>query len=154
MINEVTSHLHPILVHFPIAFITLAVLKDFWSAFFKKVNFQAERGMWLWIFAALSAWLSVSTGPEEMARGNTTFLHIHDQLAILTSWLVTIVAIFRIYSTYFNKKELFNKLKFLYLIFSLASLILVLSVGYYGGKMVYTDGINVKVHNKLVNPPK
>ncbi|MGG2027656.1 DUF2231 domain-containing protein [Gottfriedia sp. S16(2024)] len=54
MINEVTSHLHPILVHFPIAFITLAVLKDFWSAFFKKVNFQADHGMWLWIFAALS----------------------------------------------------------------------------------------------------
>ncbi|PGM56104.1 hypothetical protein [Bacillus sp. AFS053548] len=81
-------------------------------------------------------------------------MHIHDQLAILTSWLVTIVAAFRIYSTYFKKKELFSKLNFLYLIFSLVSLILVLSVGYYGGKMVYIDGINVKVHNKLVNPPK
>ena len=41
-----------------------------------------------------------------------------------------------------------------YLLVSLVTCGLVLGTGYYGGKMVYSDGVGVKVNGEAVHPPK
>ncbi|GMK40304.1 hypothetical protein PCCS19_33600 [Paenibacillus sp. CCS19] len=152
MLTEITSHLHPILVHFPIALIAIAVGYDLVYAIMHR-SLPPKQGLWLWLIAAVSAWLAVSTGPEEDAYGNTTFLDIHSMLADATAWVVTALTAFRLFMHYRNK-QIAKATLALYLVISIASLGLVLGTGYYGGKMVYSDGVGVKVNGQDVNPSK
>ncbi|WP_416826547.1 DUF2231 domain-containing protein [Ectobacillus polymachus] len=153
MFQEITTHIHPILVHFPIALITVAVLYDVWIAW-KKDEFKPSKGLALWIVVVISAWLAVWTGPEDAARGNTIYISLHSKLADLTALFVTLLTVYRIWAGVTKRKDLFKKFVVPYLVVSIASLILVYSVGYFGGKMVYSDGVGVKVNDTLVNPPK
>ncbi|MFD3448200.1 DUF2231 domain-containing protein [Microbacteriaceae bacterium 4G12] len=153
MINEVINHIHPIMVHMPIAMIIIAFLYDVWIAI-RNGRLVPSKGIGLWIVAAIGAWLSVATGPEDFARGNTNFLEIHSTLADITSIVASIIVVVRIVLVVKGSQEFLKKALIPYLLLSALSLVLVLSTGYYGGKMVYSDGIGVKVNNTLVNPPK
>ncbi|MGV3465139.1 MAG: DUF2231 domain-containing protein [Heyndrickxia sp.] len=151
MINEIISHLHPIVVHFPIVIITLAALYDLLFAVIKRK--ASPNGHWLWLLAFLSAWLAIGTGPEHDARGNTNIFHYHDTLATITTWLTFLVAAFRIFFM-IKKKELVKQWLAIGTILSIICAVGILSVGYFGGKMVYDQGIGVKMNGKYVNPPK
>jgi uncharacterized membrane protein len=153
MLNEVIQHIHPIIVHFPIAIITIAFLYDVFNAF-REGAFLPERGLALWMVAVIGAWISVGTGPEEQAYGNTSYLGIHSTLANTTSIIVSVIAAYRLWFSITNRKALFQKLKYLYLIISIIAVVFIFSVGYFGGKMVYDDGVGVKVKNTYVNPPR
>jgi len=151
MINEIFSHIHPIVVHFPIVIITLAALYDLLFAIIKRK--ASPKGHWLWLLAFLSAWLAVGTGPEHDARGNTNIFHYHDTLATITTWLTFLVAAFRIFFV-IKKKEMGKQWLAIGTILSIVCAVGILSVGYFGGKMVYDQGIGVKIDGKYVNPPK
>ncbi|MFP5107522.1 DUF2231 domain-containing protein [Neobacillus sp. C211] len=61
-------HIHPIMVHFPIALIIIATCYDlFWLV--TKRRFSPKKGFWT--IAFISAWIAIGTGPEHDARGNT-----------------------------------------------------------------------------------
>ncbi|WP_314590036.1 DUF2231 domain-containing protein [Paenibacillus terrigena] len=153
MISEIFNHLHPIIVHFPIAIIVIALCYDV-IQIMKNRALMPKQGIWLWLTAALGAWLSVATGPEDDARGNTTYLDIHSTLADLTAWVVTLLVVWRLWQTLRGNRPFTKFILVSYLILSIASCALVLGTGYYGGKMVYSDGIGVKVNGTDVNPPK
>ncbi|MBD3919331.1 hypothetical protein H8B09_11245 [Paenibacillus sp. PR3] len=150
--NEITSHLHPILVHFPIALITAGVIYDLILAFSRK-QLPLRQGLWIWMTAACAAWLSVATGPEDDSRGNTTYLDIHSTLADVTAWVVTLLVIARLYMLFRGRDKLVRAALAIYLVVAIAACGLVLGTGYYGGKMVYDNGIGVKVNGIEVNPP-
>ena len=153
MFNEIFTHLHPIVVHFPIVMITVALLYDLVMAIWKR-SLSPKSGLWLWLVAAASAYLSVATGPEDDARGNTTYLDIHSMLADITAWAVTILVIFRLWMLWKDNRPIIKGILVVYLLVSIASCTLVLATGFYGGKMVYTDGVGVKVNGTAVNPSK
>ena len=114
----------------------------------------AKNGLWLWLAAVAGAWLSVATGPEEDARGNTIYLDIHSTLADFTAWAVTILVVFRLWMFWSENRPIIKGILIGYLLISVASCTLVLATGFYGGKMVYTDGVGVKVNGTAVNPSK
>ncbi|MFC3747051.1 DUF2231 domain-containing protein [Paenibacillus sp. GCM10012306] len=151
--NDILNHMHPILVHFPIVLITIGLLYDL-TISIRRRALPLNQGIWIWIIAALSAWLSVATGPEEDARGNTSLLEIHSTLADVTAWLTTILVVIRLFMMLRGKQSFVKFSLVIYLAFAVASCALVLGTGYYGGKMVYDNGIGVKVNGTLVNPPK
>lgn len=153
MLNEVLNHTHPILVHFPIVLITVGLAYDLIVSIRKRA-LPLKQGIWIWLAAVLSAWLSVATGPEEDAHGNTAFLETHSTLADITAWVVSILAAARLFMMLRGKQSFVKIPLVLYLAFALASCALVLGTGYYGGKMVYDNGIGVKVNGNSVNPPK
>lgn len=152
MFQEVFSHIHPIMVHFPIALIIIATCYDlFWII--KNRKLSPKQGLWIWILAFISAWIAVGTGPDHDARGNTNVFHFHENLADLTTVLAFIVVAFRAFFIY-KKKELLRSSLVAYCLLSLLCSVSILSVGYFGGKMVYDQGVGVKMHGKYVNPPK
>ncbi|WP_127495527.1 DUF2231 domain-containing protein [Paenibacillus glycanilyticus] len=153
MLNEIVDHSHPILVHFPIVLITIAVLHDLIVSI-RRGSLPLKQGLWIWVGAALSAWLSVATGPEEDARGNTAFLETHSTLADITAWVVSIMVVVRLLLLLRGKQSFAKLTLVIYLVVAIVSCGLVLGTGYYGGKMVYEDGIGVKVNDVMVNPPK
>jgi uncharacterized membrane protein len=152
VIQEVLAHIHPIVVHFPIALIVIAACYDLISILVKR-RLSAKQGFWLWVFAFLTAWLAVGTGPGEAARGITNLIHYHSKLADVTTALAFVMVVFRGFLM-FIKKETPLSLLILYSLLSLMCMIAVLSTGYYGGEMVYDQGIGVKMNGKYVNPPK
>lgn len=152
MFQEVFAHIHPIMVHFPIAIILVATLYDFFLAITKK-QVSPKRGYWLWLIAFLSAWIAVGTGPEEDARGNTNVFEYHQNLADLTTIIAFVVVAVRTFFIW-KKKDFVRVSLALYLILSLLTTAGILSVGYFGGKMVYDQGVGVKMDGKYVNPPK
>ncbi|MEJ9151253.1 DUF2231 domain-containing protein [Bacillus smithii] len=151
MFHEVITHMHPIVVHFPIVLIIFATLYDLFFAIFKRE--PAPKGNWIWFVAFLSAWITVGTGPGENARGNTNLFKYHDKLANLTTILTFLNVAYRVFFMVKRKKVVRQWLA-INCILSVLCTIGILSVGYYGGKMVYDQGIGVKVHGKFVNPPK
>ncbi|RED54731.1 DUF2231 domain-containing protein [Cohnella lupini] len=151
--SEILDHAHPILVHFPIAIITAAVIYDLAVAIWRR-SLPLKQGLWLWLVAAASAWLAVATGPEDDVRGNTSFLEIHSMLADVTAWVVSILAAARLLMLIRGKISIVKIWLVAYLIIAIASCGLVLGTGYYGGKMVYDDGVGVKVNGTRVNPPR
>jgi uncharacterized membrane protein len=152
MFQEVFSHIHPIMVHFPIAIIIIATIYDFLLMITKR-RVSPKQGFWLWVLAFFSAWIAVGTGPDHDARGNTNVFHYHENLADLTTILAFIVAAVRLFFMY-KKKEFYKFSLVVYCILSLLCTVSVLSVGYFGGKMVYDQGVGVKMNGKYVNPPK
>ena len=99
MFQEVFSHIHPIMVHFPIAIIIIATIYDFLLMITKR-KVSPKQGFWLWVLAFFSAWIAVGTGPDHDARGNTNVFHYHEQLADLTTVLAFIVAAVRLLFMY------------------------------------------------------
>jgi uncharacterized membrane protein len=152
MFQEVFSHIHPIMVHFPIALIIIATCYDIILMITKR-KISPKQGLWLWILAFLSAWIAVGTGPEEDARGNTNVFHYHSQLADVTTFIAFIVVAVRVFFMV-KKKEFVRFSLVVYCILALLCTVSVLSVGYFGGKMVYDQGVGVKMDGKYVNPPK
>ncbi len=150
--EEVLSHIHPIIVHFPIVIIILAVFYDLYLIFIKR-TFSAKKGYVLWVIAFVAAWIAVGTGPEEDARGNTNVFHLHENLAHLTTIVAFLVTALRSFFIW-KKKEMTKRWLAVYLVLSIAAAGGILGVGYYGGKMVYDQGVGVKIHGKYVNPPK
>lgn len=151
MFNEVLSHIHPIVVHFPIALIIIASCYDlFWIITKRKLS--PKNGFWLWVIAFISAWIAVGTGPEDDARGNTNVFEYHQNLADAATVLSFLVVAFRSYFI-FKKKEILRSLLVVYCLLSLITSVAILSVGYFGGKMVYDQGVGVKMDGKYVNPP-
>lgn len=152
MLQDILNHPHPILVHFPIVLITAGVLYDLIVSIRQRA-LPIKQGLWIWLAAALSAWLAVATGPEDDARGNTSFLDMHSTLADLTAWMISILIAARLYLLLRGKTSLIKFTLALYLAVAIASCASVLATGYYGGKMVYDNGIGVKVDGAPVNPP-
>ncbi|NHM33086.1 DUF2231 domain-containing protein [Neobacillus terrae] len=152
MFQEVFSHIHPIMVHFPIALIIIATIYDLFCII-KNRRLSPKQGFWLWAFAFISAWIAVGTGPEHDARGNTNIFENHQNLADITTVLAFLVTAFRGFFI-FKKKEFLKATLVIYFLLSLITSAAILSVGYYGGKMVYDQGVGVKMHGKYVNPPK
>ncbi|TCS93957.1 DUF2231 domain-containing protein [Hazenella coriacea] len=150
MIEEIITHLHPIFVHFPIAFIIIGVIYDFFLVW-KNRAIQPSKGFGLWCVAALGTILAVITGPEDLAHGNTDLIEIHEKLGNITMWLTLLMIVLRLWVWY--QMNTFKRfLLTTYLILSLLIGTLVSVTGFYGGKMVYNQGVGVKVNGNYVNP--
>src|SRR5947207_2520746 len=118
-----------------------------------KRKVSPKQGLWLWVIAFLSAWIAIGTGPEHDARGNTNVFGYHEKLADVATLLSFPVVAARVFFMV-KKKELVRFSLVVYCILSLLCTVSILSVGYFGGKMVYDQGVGVKMDGKYVNPPK
>jgi uncharacterized membrane protein len=151
MISEIVKHIHPIIVHFPITLIFVGAIFDTVITI-KNRKIHARKGLWIWCAALLGVFLAVFTGPDEDARGNTTLLRMHEDFADLTMWLMIALCTWRIWFA-LTKKEFKRIALSGYLILTLGCAASVAATGYYGGMMVYDQGIGVSVNGKSVNPP-
>jgi uncharacterized membrane protein len=154
MFSEITSHLHPIIVHFPIALIVVCVAFDLYRVI-RKGDFSPKDGLVLWVIAALSAGIAVASGPDEEARGITTLIHTHSTLANITLWLAILAVVIRLFVWRIKSQtKMSGVVLTAYMLVSVLSAGGVLATGYFGGAMVYDQGVGVKMNGKYVNPPK
>ena len=133
-----TSHLHPMLVHFPIALVALGFLADLLAMYFKKEVCLTKFGFYLLITGTLAALAAVFTGvffTSEMAGAAGNVQKSHEFFAILTLCVLVVTSVLRIFLVTTKKEN--AKLKWLaFALYGLAA-IFVCITGFFGGNLVY-----------------
>jgi uncharacterized membrane protein len=137
MIN--TYHIHPMVVHFPIALIIAGFTFDLVYIFYKKEICFSKAGFYLMILGALAAIVAFTTGhlfTSEITEGDAlnTYL-LHKNGGLFTLIFISLALIVRIYLV-ITKKEASN-FKWLSFILYLMAFLAVSFTGFMGGTMVY-----------------
>lgn len=134
-----TSHLHPMIVHFPVALIIAGFVADLSALFFTSEKCLSKAGFYLMVLGALSAiaaWLTGQLFTSEPLRGEiVTVFSRHKTLALITMLTMIAGASLRIYLVIKKKEE--TKLKWIVFFLYLTGFIAVSVTGFLGGIMVY-----------------
>jgi uncharacterized membrane protein len=134
-----TDHLHPIIVHFPVALITVGFFVEVVSLFFKSEKCLSKTGFYLMVLgslAAIAGWSSGHLFTEAPTQGEILNIYLkHKTGALVTMILIVAGTIFRIWLMMGKKEE--TGLKWIAFGFYLMSFIAVAYTGFMGGSMVY-----------------
>jgi len=109
-----TSHLHPMLVHFPIALVAIGFLAEFAFLLFKKEVCLTKMGLYLLVIGTLAAcatWLSGDLFTSEMSGAAGEIRETHELLATIT--VVLLIATLVLRSALLFKKSENTKLHLL-----------------------------------------
>ena len=143
-----TSHLHPMIVHFPIALVMVGFLFDAVSFFFKK-DFFSKAGFYLLILGTLgviAAYFSGQYAGSGITEAGTLkeALETHEEAAELTLWLMTGAALVRI--AFVLLKKYSGALKGVAFALFLLGVISIVRTGAYGGELVYKHAAGVQLN--------
>ena len=132
-----TSHFHPMLVHFPIAIITIGFLFDILSLIIKKDPCLSKTGYWLEIIGMAGAIFAFGSGyfftsPMEGEAG--IMREKHEFFATFTLISIIVATLFRIVITYLNKDA--TNLKYMSVGLFFIAFVFVSITGYLGGILV------------------
>lgn len=133
-----TSHLHPLIVHFPIALLIIGFVADTVYMLYKKDVCLSKVGFYLMLAGTLGAIAAVLSGnffTEDMSGSVEAVRERHETFANITMYVMIVASILRIYLVYNGKAESKAGLG-VYLLY----LIGVITVGYtgmLGGTMVF-----------------
>ncbi len=134
-------HIHPAVVHFPIALFVTAFVFEAISLGGKKESFH-QAAKYVFIFASLMTLLAVQTGLWELQKYKLhhPVARTHQNFAFLTLGLslaaVSLLFLERRFSVKFSR--------FTFLILSGIIVVFVLTAAYNGGRLVYEYGIGVE----------
>jgi len=150
------THLHPMIVHFPIALLIVGFLSDIVGLLTKR-DFFTQTGFYLFILGALGVIAAFITGGmagngivEEGALKQA--LGTHEGAATLTVWVVSIAVVFRI--ALFLLKKFSGVLKMVSLVLGLLAVMAIARTGYYGGELVYKHAAGVQLDFGFGTNPK
>lgn len=132
-----TSHFHPMLVHFPIAIITVGFLFDFLALLVKKDPCLSRTGYWLEIIGMVGAIFAFGSGyffTGEMEGEAGIMRDKHELFATLTLVSIIVATMFRVVVNYLNKET--TNMKYVSLGLFFISMVFVSVTGYLGGTLV------------------
>lgn len=143
-----STPLHPVLVHFPIALISLGIVTQFlalWKKdFFDKVTLLLlSTGFVMGVFSYLTGEAAEEFAENTWGEGIETYLEPHETYALATLVIIGVVVVLKMINHY--KKIPFSLP--LILILCIAGAFTLTLTGHYGGKMVYEqDPTNVQIN--------
>lgn len=140
-------HLHPMIVHFPIALLIVGFLSDIVGLAIKR-EFFSQVGFLMLVLGTLgliTAYLSGQQAGDGITEAGALkqALETHEGSATLTLWVVIIAAIFRISLVLFKKYKGAFKMVSLTLFF--LGVLALARTGYYGGELVYKHAAGVQL---------
>jgi uncharacterized membrane protein len=134
-----TAHLHPMIVHFPVALITVGFIAEVVSLFFKSEKCLSKTGLYLMVLGTLAAIAAWSTGQlftNEPTQGEiVSIFERHETGALITMILMIIGSVFRLWLVMTKKEE--TRLKWVAFSIYFLGFAAVTFTGFMGGTMVY-----------------
>lgn len=132
------DHVHPMLVHFPIALIYVGFLCESVYLFFRKEPLLFEAGFWLLCIGAVSVAAAYASGAlltKELYGAAGDIQSSHELFAEITTISALVGAAFKIYLKTEKKED--SNLKWIAFAIYLFAVVTVSITGYYGGVLVY-----------------
>jgi uncharacterized membrane protein len=136
---------HPIIVHFAIALLSIAIITDLIYLITKKENLK-DISTYLFVLGTLSAIAAVLTGHQaEEAVVKTpqveTLISSHENSGEITMWIFIVLTASRFF---YLKFKLFEKpVKWFYYVIGIIAFSFLLRTGILGGEMVYIHGVGI-----------
>jgi len=133
-----TAHLHPLIVHFPIALLIVGFVADTVYMLYKKEACLSKIGFYLMLTGTLGTIAAVLSGnffTEEMSGTAESIRERHETLANITMYLMIVASILRIILVKKGKAESIAGLG-VYILY-LIGVILVGYTGLLGGTLVF-----------------
>jgi len=132
-----TSHIHPMVVHFPIALIMVGFLFEFVSLFLKKEPCFSKTALYLMVLGTLGAGVALTSGylfTSALTEGEVAKIYIwHRTGAIIALIIMTIACTVRIYVA----KKTSSPLKWIAFGLYFLGTLAISFTGFMGGTMVY-----------------
>jgi uncharacterized membrane protein len=132
-----TSHLHPMLVHFPIALIIVGFMIEAVSLYWKKRIYLPDFSFYLLLTGTLAAIFTLLSGTfftSEMSGSAQEIQEIHELFAWISVGLLVGTLVFRIIIKTKHKETGLKWVAFV--LYGLAT-VSVSVTGFYGGTLVY-----------------
>jgi uncharacterized membrane protein len=132
------QHLHPMVVHFPIAIILVGFLADLLSLFIKKEKCLSTMGLYLELLGVLAALVAFGTGRFLTGTAIEDAGHtgeIHKLFATLTLITIVLAGFFRLLIVYQKKEGTWLKYVAMGIFFLAVAFVSV--TGFFGGLIVY-----------------
>ena len=146
------AELHPLVIHFPIAFLFLFVGLEITSLFLKK-DYLKNISHLLLLISVIALIAAVFSGNQSMqlvtgeisSNDILTQMEAHEQFATITLWYYFALLMFRTYL--FVNKKFESMLQYLFVIFAVFGLYFIFTTAKLGGVLVYDFGIGTKLFN-------
>lgn len=133
-----TDHLHPMLVHFPIALVLVGFLAECAAVYYKKDAHFEKMGYYLLLLGTIAAGVALLSGAlftGEMQGAAGTVQETHELFAWITLCLLITTSLIRILSN--DKLEEKSLVKWLaFALYGLAAISVGIT-GFYGGTLVF-----------------
>lgn len=149
MIN--LEHIHPMLVHFPIVLLLLAVLIDF-LVLTRKGDLAANScistsGFYALLLAAIAAIAAAVFGDIALDKAielgfDKAALEEHEELGLTTLWVMLGLASWQLLARW-RHMRLSGTIGWLFFAIALAASGILLTAAWHGGELVYSLGVNV-----------
>jgi uncharacterized membrane protein len=149
------AELHPFVVHFPIAMLTLYVILEVVTNFIKNESLSTFT-TWILFFGVITAVNAVLTGNQAEQVASSLMdssasiikesIENHEQFATLTLWYFVVLLAGRYYLN--QKKKLTRLFKTVMIILALFGGLLIFQTGYTGGMLVQKFGVGTELFNK------
>ncbi|HKR58432.1 MAG TPA: DUF2231 domain-containing protein [Pyrinomonadaceae bacterium] len=135
--------IHPAVVHYPIALVTLSVIADLLGYFTNSPTLQAT-GTWALFGAGIGAAVAIVAGLIDMKRAKIKpaphkRVHFHMKIGFTLFAAIVLLTVWRWVVTL----DPHHGLGWSYLIPAFVVLALTLFQGWLGGELVFTDGVGV-----------
>ncbi|MDP4270794.1 MAG: hypothetical protein Q8909_11805 [Bacteroidota bacterium] len=132
------SHLHPMLVHFPVALVTIGFLAQIASLIFKKEVCLSNTAFYLLVcgtLGALAAWLTGALFTGEMAGSAGEIREYHEHAATVTLLVLLIASALSI-SMKVKGNTSINMQRMVIVLYGLATIAVGIT-GFLGGTLVF-----------------
>ena len=149
------AELHPFIIHFPIALLSLYIVLEIITYFIENETLN-NITTWILLFGIITAVNAVLSGnqAEHLASSfmdaTSTLvkdsIEKHEQFATYTLWYFLILLVVRYYLV--QKKKLTKLFKGVLIILALCGGILIFQTGITGGNLVYKYGVGTEFFNK------
>lgn len=140
------THLHAMIVHFPIALLMAGFLSEVIALITKKAFFRnaAVYLLFLGALGSVAAYFSGDFAGEGIEEGPLEGpMELHEQAATVTLWLSIITALFRVGVFYFKSTRTWTQVTGIVLFSALVGT--VAYTGYLGGQLVYKHGAGIEL---------
>ena len=154
---EFLAQLHPKIVHFPVAFLSIYALLEITGVLSKKEFFKKAAYLFLFL-GVLSAVVAVISGNQASDIASQWedkgaiipfgLISQHEEFATITLWYFTGLLVLRTFLVV--KKKYTGMIQYIFIVLAIIGGYLIYETGDLGGKLVYNHGVGTELKKEEI----